>query len=43
MYRIYSLKTKINSNNQIQFAIIQLVGSVTYSLFYLNYSVWCLN
>jgi len=39
MYRIYSLKTKINSNNQIQFAIIQLVGSVTYSLFYLNYSV----
>ncbi|CAF0914743.1 unnamed protein product [Rotaria sp. Silwood1] len=36
--RIYTIQVQIDQNDSIQKAIIQLVGAIAYSLFYLNYS-----
>ncbi|CAF2548763.1 unnamed protein product [Rotaria sp. Silwood2] len=36
--RIYTMQVRPNQNDSIQKAIIQLVGAIAYSLFYLNYS-----
>ncbi|CAF1355587.1 unnamed protein product [Rotaria sordida] len=36
--RIYTMQVQVNQDDYIQKAIIQLVGAIAYSLFYLNYS-----
>lgn len=40
IYRIYSIESYIDPNDSLAKAIIQMVGAVLYSLFYLNYSVY---
>jgi len=39
IYRIFTIKSDVDHYDSIQKAIIQLVGSIVYTLFYLNYSV----
>lgn len=39
IYRIFNIKVDINGYNDVQKAIVQLVGAICFSLFYLNYAV----
>jgi hypothetical protein len=40
LQRIYTLSVVINKNDLVHRAIVQLIGAITISLFYLNYSVF---
>ena len=39
IFRIYTLKVYVNPDNLMRRAIMQLISSITYTLFYLNYAV----